>query len=61
VVDFDDYGSESYETIIDQAKHLDAMGIFKTGEINIGEWDDDHEFNGGSKEVFEKYFKEKRK
>ncbi len=57
VVDFEDYGSENYEILIDQTKGLDAMGVFKTGEIDIGEWDDDHDLNGGSREVFEKYFK----
>ncbi len=57
VVDFEDYGSENYEILMDQARGLDAMGIFKTGEIDIGEWNDDHDLNGGSKEVFEKYFK----
>ena len=61
VVDFEDYGSENYEILIDQTKGLDAIGVFKTGEIDIKEWDDDLDLNGGSREVFEKYFKKEWK
>lgn len=54
VLDFEDYGVDEYNAIIEQNKHLNSR-VLKSNTFEIGEWSDDHELNGSMSDI-QKWF-----
>jgi len=60
VTDFENFGYEEYQTVINQHRHLPAAEAFFEGFIEIDEDEyDDHELNSIASDriTYDKYFK----